>query len=246
MIFFSKKKKKFDVLKLFIVVKSEEAMCFEIGKCIIQTLHIFEDIMGTKPDFFELNYGSKTWKKYDNFKGSIKKIKSDKITHFSAFDLGTESYISINNPIVNRKNILPNELSFIMVSLVINKPFLNFLNTSDRIKKFLNYFNVDYGYGLTLDNSFDFVTENKIKRSMFGMSSSSAVNKRQIDWTNNITRIKNGVIKKIYPYNLLNKSQMSSKNVSELMEKGIGDIMTFNEGLVLWTLNEYEYLDITL
>lgn len=238
--FFKKKRsEQYDILKLYKVVSLEEANSFKTKDCIDFCIGFFEKYL-KMPDFFDLNYGFKTWKSYNKYKEYIKKNENQEIVNLSAFDLNTESTFTISNNLLNSNK----DFSYIEISIAINTPFLGLISKSDFIVKLCEDYKIDYGYGLTLDSNFDFVTEKKIKKSIFGSSLSTSISKEDVIWHNKAIELNKGLIKKIYPYNILNQSQLSSNEVNQYLNNGIGKIIAINENMSIWHLNENEYAKI--
>ena len=236
----SKKKVEYDILKLYSVIDSEKTNQFDIKACIKTCETFFNKLLKKEPDFYELNYGLKTWKSSSAYNIGLQKVDAQKIGYLSIFDLTTESTLTIS---YNHANI-DSDFSFVEVLIAVNIPFLDLIKQSDFIENMHFKFGFNYGYGLNLDNTFDFVTERKIKKSFFGFSSSSSISKKDIDWRKSINKIKDGYVKKIYPFNLLNQNQFQSSQINHFICKGIGEVTTINKNLIIWNLNENELLSL--
>jgi hypothetical protein len=109
-------------------------------------------------------------------------------------------------------NYLNKEVSYINITIVLDKHFINSGETLDLIRKINEISDFDYIYGLNLNEDFDFDTEKKIKKSLFGLFTSASVTKEDIEEEKRKIDFKKGYMKKIYPFNIINENQLSYIN----------------------------------
>jgi hypothetical protein len=229
---------RYDILKIYKVFDTKDDIIESLEFCEI----FFNQVLSKKPNYYDLNYGYKTWGTRTKYKSSIKQIKSEDINNLTIFELESESTFSFSKVISN-----PAEMTgYVEVIIASNKPFVE---CSPELLAFLEIaltnFGFIYGYGLFLDSNYDFVTERKIKKSIFGLSRSSKIKTEDLKWRQNIWNIENGIIKRIYPFNFLNKNQFTSPLVNSKVNSGVGEVTELNNEMFVWTLTEKEYSLVT-
>ncbi|ADF52499.1 hypothetical protein [Zunongwangia profunda] len=234
---FSKKdQKQYDVLKLFKIVNKELSNSFLFKECMQICLDFCNQNISAYPDYFDVNYGDKIWNSFDKYKSEIQKMNLQNIIVITAMHRASESIISISNNFFNDYDD-KKEISFIELSLAINISFLSSDKLNKLIEEIYTIFNFDYGYGLNMSNDYDFETEKKLKKSFFGTTVSSSIDHEDINWQKKITQINNGYLKKIYPYNFLNFSQLDSPEVKSIIHDKKGLLSEINEKIYLLECN---------
>ena len=238
--FFNKKsKQKFEIIKIYKIVSLNEAKLFNIKECINLVDLFFQKKTNSKPNSFDLNFGAKDWNSYSVFNKEINKFKSIDIVSIVGINKENNSFFSITNSLLNTEK--SNEIDYIEIILALN---VNFLSPISNIKNFIekihNGFEIDYGYSIYLDDSYDFLTERKKKKSFFGLTQVSSITKEDISWYEKIPDVKNGYLKNIYLYNFLNKNQIESLKISKCIKANVGEVIKINDDLFLWSLKENE------
>lgn len=232
---FLKKEENFDVLKLYKVFSANNNHKFDLKECLKFCENFFEEFLEVKPNLYDLNYGFKTWKSYKNYRKTIENIKVRDFSNLTIYELSSESMFSFSNNTFDSKE----KTSYIEIIIAINKPLIkNLIKETSFLEKLVNYYDFNYGYGLFIDKTFDFISERKIKKSFFSFFNSSSVSNKDIAWCQNISKLKQGFIKKIYPFNLLNSSQMASNSISQLVDKKIGETINLNDEMVIWFIKD--------
>lgn len=96
---------------------------------------------------------------------------------------------------------------------------------------------IDYAYGYPATSNLDEFFEDIIKKSWWGMSSSST--KNEIKWRDSITYVNRGIIKKLYPFNIFNPKQIEFMESIHPRNKQI-----LNNKSEIWELNESEQKEV--
>jgi hypothetical protein len=232
---FAKSNKEYDVLKLFKVVDLETAKQFQTKECINVLLSFLNKHYNMHPNVFDLNYGNKVWNSFKKFEESIVKISDESIVSLSGYYTLSKSRFSFTNNILNLKGVA---LSYINITLVIDKSFLNSDIIINLVKKMNNISEFDYGYGFRISDDYDFDTEKKYKKSLFGNSISICITDEDINSEKRKIDFKDGYIKKIYSLNFLNALQLKSSKIKDNVEKKIGVLSELNDKLFQWSLND--------
>lgn len=233
-----RKKQLYKVVKLYKIVNIEQAKRNNTHNIIKCCLDLVYSLLSKYPDNYEINYGKKQWKSKKGFESGILKVKEYKIFDFSASFSQSKSYICMGNSILNViETSIPNK-SVIDIEIAIPSSS----SDTDKIMSFLEhlftFFSYDYGYIVELADNFDFSTERKIKKKLFGYE----VTIEEIDkiWRFHSVGINHGFLKNIYPVNVLNKSQISQTIINECLDDQLGNLKEINKQLSIWLLNDTE------
>ncbi|RXR34885.1 hypothetical protein EQG68_02955 [Flavobacterium piscinae] len=212
MIFFKKPKKEYEILKLFKVVDLETAKKFHTHDSINLILEFLESNYKMLPINIDLNYGKKEWFDLKKFKQGYSKFPSDKTFYLTVYFGSSCSMFSFSNDILNSNN---KKESYINITMALNQQFLHSEKTLQFIKELNQMSFFDYGYGLRLNEDFDFESERKYKKSLFGLSISSTITEEDIELEKRKINFKNGYFHKVYPFNIFNKNQINSLNIDQ-------------------------------
>jgi hypothetical protein len=211
MIFFKKPKKEYEILKLYKVVDFETAKKFQTHAIINLILEFLESNYEMLPITIDLNYGKKEWFDLKRFKQGYSKFPSDKTCYLTVYFGSSSSMFSFSNDILNSNN---KKESYINITLALDKQFFHSESTHQFVKNLNHISEFDYGYGLRLNEDFDFNSERKYKKSLFGLSISSSITEEDIELEKRKINFKNGYFQKVYPFNIFNKSQINSLNIN--------------------------------
>ena len=114
-----------------------------------------------------------------------------------------------SNDILNSNN---KKESYINITLALDKQFFHSETTHQFVKNLNHISEFDYGYGLRLNEDFDFNSERKYKKSLFGLSISSSITEEDIELEK----------RKIYNERfLLIGENMSYKNFFDLLAQNL-------------------------
>lgn len=230
------KKKVFRIIKLFKIVDYQKAQEIEAHEIISKYIELMNLVLKEYPDHYEINYGQKQWRSKTAFYKNLSKIDNSRIVHSIVMDSKTKSYFSYNNSILDiDKDIMP-EKAILSIELVLKLELMS----TELLKSFISTlyftFNYEYGYSLDLPENYDFGTERKMKKTLFGYKSTS--NSFDKVWRFHSVGIKRGFIKDIYPVNIINSSHLSQDIFKTCMSLNIGKFEEMNENIWLWTLND--------
>ncbi|WP_133406880.1 hypothetical protein [Parashewanella tropica] len=87
-------------------------------------------------------------------------------------------------------------------------PALYSINVIDILKSLIIDLDIRYGYAVDLRKNYDIRLETRIRKGVF--STSVTVDAENIEWNKNVPKIKDGIIRRVYPLNILNPSQYHS------------------------------------
>ena len=132
--------------------------------------------------------------------------------------------------------------SMVSIEIALPSSFINIDRMSSFFKGLYVFFQYDYGYVVELAENFDFGTERKVKKKLFGYEVS--VEKIDNIWRFHSVGINHGFLKNIYPVNILNKSHISQSIVSQCLTEKIGELEQINDNVSLWLLNDHELNDV--
>lgn len=239
---FFKSKKEYDVLKLFKVVDLETAKKFQSKRCVNLLLKFLKDYYNNQPNIFDLNYGNKEWNSFGKFEENIDKFSDENIVYLSAYYSSSKSRFSFSNDILNVKGV---SVSYINITVVLDKSFLNSDSILNLVKELNDFSEFDYGYGFRISEDYDFDTEKKLNKSFFGDSVSISITDDDIDSEKRKIDVKDGYVKKIYPFNLLNASQLKSLKIKNNIDNKIGNLSKLSDNLFNWVLDDGDLNKIT-
>ena len=216
--FMKKSKKTIAVLKLFTAVGYLDASNFEL----LEVLDFCVANVNSDIDYISWNYGAKTWARYKSF---VKFARTNKDTVSLCIYYGEQAIISYSNVLLNIvKKIAQHkngtvELTVYFDNLADSDYYLDFFSGIAEKQKF------DYGYVCIVDE--------KDRRKC-----DVIVNVEQIDiHTNCLFDVKNGYVRDLYPFNLLNVRQLDSL---KLATGSTGKLCNITENLKLWILSNDE------
>lgn len=210
MFFLKKPKKEYEILKLYKVVDLETAKKIQTHAIINLILEFLESKYEMLPINIDLNYGKKEWFDLNKFKQGYSKFPNDTIYYLTVYFGSSNSMFSFENNILNFTNKLE---SYINITIALDKQFFHSETTYQFIRELNHISEFDYGYGLRLNEDFDFYSERKYKKSLFGMSISSSITEEDIELEKRKINFKNGYFHEVYPFNIFNKNQINSLNV---------------------------------
>ena len=206
------------VLKFFSVVDYSGAVNFKV----VDVLDFCVSTAKDQIDLVSWNYGAREWRRYDTFR-NFQEAKNDTV-NLSMYS-GEKSVVSFGNALLNqKKSVAEKKYGTIEVTVCFDdmsdpefcSSFFRGMAERERF---------DYGYA----SSF---SEKQIKEGIHGV----VVDMEQTDVeTGRIFDVKNGYIKNIYRYNLLNTKQL------EILGKQgcvIGEISRISHELQLLVLTE--------
>lgn len=233
-----KKKQWYKVIKLYKIVDIEQGKSIKTHDIITYCLELFHSTQQGYPSNYEINYGQKEWKTKKGFDKGIAKVDAENIADFAAFLSESLSCLSIGNNILNivessipDKSIISIEIALPSLSIDVNK-------MKSFFKDLYAFFQYDYGYVVELAENFDFGTERKIKKKLFGHEVS--VEKSDKIWRFHSVGFNHGFLKNIYPLNILNESHITQPIISQCLTDKIGSLEQINDNLSLWFLNDHE------
>lgn len=229
-------------MKLYMIVNIEEAKKFRIIDCVIQSIDFIQTVLSNYPDRYEINYGMEKWKSKKKFEDQLHKIQQTDIFHLSAFFKNSKSLIRITNNMLNIQEIsLPNK-SFVNLTIAVPRSEIYSKNMDYFLLNMYDLFHYKYGYIFELTDEYDFVTERKMKRNLFGQE--TVIKEIDLTWQFHSIGINYGYLKNIYPVNIFNDSHISQPLVKQLLLEKIGNIKRLNGYLNFWTLNEKELIQV--
>lgn len=232
-------KMSYSLIKLHKIVDLNEAKEINIQNIASKCLDFIFSIESSYPEFYEINYGKKSWKSKKAFDLGLTKMKDESISDLAALFSASKSSLNIGNNILN---IIPSAIpDQSMTSIDIAVPSLTI--NSEQINSFFidiyKFFQFDYGYVTKLTDDYDFITERKIKKRLFSQEFSI----EEIDniWQFHSVGLKYGFIKKLYPMNFLNNSQINQPIIKGLIEKELGHIRQLNDEITMWELDTKDF-----
>lgn len=201
------------LIKLYFRFTNEK----EADKTICQLVSDYQKTIGIVLDEFSLNYKK-------NKKINLLKSTSMSVSDFISFMSFTESDdygLDISAP--PRKN----GVDFFEISFFFKSSFDNDKKIVDLIKN-LNI-SILYGYGRNLPINYSRVSENKIKKSIFG----SSIQGRLFgsDWIDSPEKIHFAGIKGIYPYNFVNKNVLELPVIKKIIADPAVTVTSLNENI---------------
>ena len=202
---FKKKKKDYYILKLYKTVNQESAAAFP-SKDYLTSFFVLLNNYYNLPDRYDLNYGQKEFKNFNNFENRVLQKGNTDIVYLGAYYTSSQSRVTFTN---NALNSTSNSSTFSYLSIILLLD-INFFESNlfrEVIEMGIN-FEFDYGYGYSADENYNFDRDQKNKTSLFGTS--YVVTQEDIEYEKLIPEFKSGLVKKIYPYNLVNNNQMKS------------------------------------
>lgn len=236
---FSKKHKRYRILKLFKIVDFKTATLFDLKGILNYSLSILEDAIGVSPNYYDVNYGEKEWRTSKAFLNGLKKYKNKDIVYLMAGYSDSRSHVLIDNPILNYSN--PPNISSIDVSIAIESKFFLETKINEYLRNFYVIASFNYGYIIDLNEDYDFNDENKMSKGLFSTKTNTKESARI--WQFHMLGIRYGYLKKLYPVNIINSSHKSQPVIKKLLEDGIGRLQRLNEDLDLWFLDSNSFIE---
>lgn len=225
----------YKVLKCYKIVDIDIARKIAIHDLIKYCNEFLYQTVSKYPDVYEINFGQKQWKSKKGFQNAITKVKGQEIFDFTGFYNESKSSVYIDNNILNIQSSIPDKS---MVSLELAIPSLTIDNNKLVLffKNLFEYLEFEYGYIIELTENYDFGTERKVKKRLFGYE--TTIEEIDTIWRFHSIGINHGFVKNIYPVNILNKSQIAQPTIRKYLNDKIGVFEQINDQLSLWFLNK--------
>jgi len=242
---FNRKKPLYGTVKLYKVVDYEKALNFKSAAVIdICVSKLYAVNVGTIRDI-EVNYGNKHWKKYASFQKFIEKNPDYPLVSYMSYIADDHcGSLIFGNEKLNKMEI---DDATDYIDIIITFPS-NTVNV-DFVQKFIGKLSkietFDYGYVCFLTDENSIFSERKIKKGLFGVTSTCT--KKDIEIERNLIHINNGFIKGIYPINILNEAQIRKNNIYDYLNEHIGVLHEIQaSNLKIWELQKDEIDRINL
>ncbi|UZJ64012.1 hypothetical protein OKW96_16590 [Sphingobacterium sp. KU25419] len=231
---FKGKTRNYKVIKAFKKVDLKQALEIDMLDIISFVQKEIDSLGGKGFDYYELNYGAQ---KISNYNQLLKVIKrKNDIFQILATDEINSNVLLIDNQVLNSKANVKEGLitfHFALDLTLFNVEFVQgFLISLYKLVDF------DYAYLVDLDSNYDITTERKFKKGIFGIN--AEVNEEDIKWNQNAWKIKEGFLKKVYLFNVLNNSQLNNNAMQFLISSKVGELKNLNENLSIWTIRSDE------
>ncbi|MDX2303705.1 MAG: hypothetical protein NW226_12950 [Microscillaceae bacterium] len=228
---FYKEKAKYKIVNLFKIVNIEQAKQFDLKLYTYQCIDYLNNI-DVKLNYFNINFDFKAWTTYQGFDKGISKINNEDIVYFFSGNK-EKSYVEIDNSLLNLD--LPPQIGSIEITVSIKESIFQLDSFSHFLIKSYDVFSFDYGYIVFLDESYDFLTERKLKSTLFGTKN----NVKEIDhiWISHCMGVNYGFIKKLYPINFLNETHLAQPLFQTLMNKS-GSSYKLNDRITVWLIDD--------
>ncbi|WP_025743068.1 hypothetical protein [Aquimarina pacifica] len=174
---------------------------------------------------FAYNYGRKVWKTKEGFLKAINSLENKDVVNIMAYfnDNRSENYFIINNPIMNLEH--PPNLSSISLEIIIDKKYFDKTLVNQLIHNMNDVYSFDYGY------------INDYRKKQKESKNNSVLEQK---WIFHSMGVKEGYIKNVYEYNILNNTQIDQPIIKELIKENIGGIVKLNDQLTIWRLDKSE------
>lgn len=182
---------------------------------------------------FDVNYGEKTFKKFDKLKSYIEKKEAKKLVSIAWYS--GRSFIIVENQALNSS---AKKDSFCSLDIAFDEEFFNAVDAKSFYLSLHQIFNYDYGYSLSLTQDFDFGTEKRIKKSLFSVSTS--VDEDTVFWMTHVPDVHSGYVRDVYPINFINEKHMAQRAIIELKENSVGSFKKLNDSIWIWSLDGNE------
>lgn len=234
----NRKRNLFKIIKLYRIVDLEQARKVKIHEIINSCTELMDSTLSSYPDNYEVNYGKKQWKSKKGFNLGISKLDKKEIYNVIASFSNSKTYFSISNSVLNiSSDFIPNK-SMVTIEIAVPKLSIDFNQLISFLSGLYNIFEYDYGYIVELNEDYDFSTEKKIKKKLFGQE----ISIEEIDkiWRFHSVGINYGFLKNVYPINILNKTQISQPVVNNCLKEKIGKVEQINNSINLWILTNRE------
>jgi hypothetical protein len=226
-----KKHKNNSVLKLFRVVTADEARKFDTKYFINTVLTELQNSFDVTPSDYYITgpYPDNGWKTKQGFLKGLDKNNYQDVCHLL---LSSNDYcFSFENWSLNE--IQPKPIDNQILIFNIKEEIADLEKLENFAFKLHEVFPFQYGYLLTLPENYIPVTERR--------KNDSSINKTDIAWTKSISQIRDGVIKDIYPVNLIQEHLVNNPIFKELViDTRLGTITKTDVGLFKWKLSEQE------
>ncbi len=238
---FWKKKKQFDIIKLYKVVDINQAKTFQCKEVFRACTEFFKDCTDEYPNHYSLNYSNKSWKTLQGFEKKLRKHDNiDLVWLYASYspewDSFYENHFSIGNAMMNSRE--PPYTSYIDIIITIEKGKLSSNKLYQFLESLTGGFKFDYGYVVSLREGFSANNERKDKVGLFGLE--STVEEIDLRWSNNVCGVKEGYIRNIYNLNFLNASHLEQAIIKELMIDDVGTTSKLDGNITIWELTDEE------
>jgi len=235
--FFKSRKNDLYFIKLFKIVDFKTSKEFNNISFVRNYIEFIESKFKLKYNYFSINYSNKSWKTRNGFFKALKSKFNNEIVDV----LCSDDYLmfSYSNFLLNIKENVP-QYGSIDVYFNIDKDFFDLDSLIIYLQDGFTNYSFDYGYIAKLTNEYSLESEKKYKKSIFGGISLESDKDSQF-WNQHKYAMKQGFLRKIYPINFLNNSQLEQKIIKRLKSKKIGQFNKTNSNITMWVLNEKEY-----
>lgn len=216
-------------------VTLNEAKIFNTAVLIDSVLNNLFSSEPTNYDITGRPYPNEGWTTKNGFLKAVAKTGYQDICHLM---ISNENiHFSFVNWLLNEPK--PSKIGYQEIEFYATEDIYTFSDVEIFAKSFFEIFPIDYGFIFLLPNNYDPSSERKIKKGFF--SESVTVNTDDILWTQSIPKVKNGIIKNIYPINFINDTVFERTDFQRnIVENGIGYIDNFYTGVKKWTLKQNE------
>jgi hypothetical protein len=234
--FFKSRKSDLYFIKLFKIVDLKTSEEFNNISFVRNYLEFIESKFKLKYNNFSINYSNKIWKTRNGFFKALKSKLNNKIVDVLCSD--DYQVFSYSNFLLNIKENIP-QYGSIDVYFSIDKDFFDLDSLIVYLQDGFNNYSFDYGYIAKLTNDYSLESECKYKKSVFGNISLEFDKSNQF-WSQHKYAMKKGFLRKIYPINFLNNSQLEQKIIKQLKSNKIGQFDKINSKITMWVLNKNE------
>jgi hypothetical protein len=222
--------KQYRIVKFYKICDLTTAKSIYLKDVFSFCLLFFKDDINYSEVAYDVNYGQKAFKGLDKLKAYIEKKDTTKLVALTCYS--GRSFISMENQALNS---VSQKNSFCSIEIAFDEESFDTLRLENLSSSLYRVFNYDYGYSLSLSSDYDFVTEKKVKRSLFGVSTS--IDEDIVFWISHMANINSGYLKDVYPINLLNEKHMIQNTILDLQESNVGTFRKLNESIWVWSLD---------
>lgn len=221
--------KKYKIVNAYKVCKLEESVAFDFKKYSKELLVFFSNKAYGKVDHIEANYGYKTWKTLGGFNKGVEQFNNRNLTLLMASIDNNKVLIILSNSLMNSDN--PPDKGLIDLKIAFQKKVYNETDVID----FINFF-CDFDYYYVFESNRKNIYDETSRKSFFKKKKSNITNFRFYG-----LGINEGYIKKLYPFNVLNKSQLEQPIIKSLIGREVGITERLNDRLTIWRLSKEEF-----
>ncbi len=235
-----KKEQKYSIIKIYKIVDLKQAKEIDSGSIFSTCVDFIHKNENTHPYVYGLNYGQKNWKTLKSFKNAISKIDKTDIVYLNSYFNDSKSSIILHNNILNLSKTPYKSIVAIKLAFKENDK-INLIYLKEFLKNIYSQCKFDYGYVTYLNSNYDFHSEKKKKRTLFGFRSPD--NDLDIIWNFHSIGVIHGFVRNLYPVNIINQSHLSHPIISEIINTK-GSLEMINDYVGVWKLDEDELKSI--